>query len=67
MTWMAVTDTIGIPWVVQVALGLVLGTAAGTLTVGISRTLRHPEFPSTTRWVSLGLFLVGFHFDLLAS
>jgi hypothetical protein len=65
--WLTVTDMIGVHWLLQVALGLMLGGAAGLLAVRVSRTLRHPEFPSTTRWVSLGLFLIGFHFDLLAS
>jgi hypothetical protein len=65
--WVIITDAIGIHWLLQTVLGVMLGSAAGLLMVGISRTLRHPEFPSVTRWLSLGLFFVGFHFDLLAS
>lgn len=63
----AVTDHIGMHWLLQMLLGMTFGGAAGLLTAGIGRALRNPELPSMTRWVSLALFLVGFHFDLLAS
>lgn len=64
---LAVTDPIGIHWLLQSLLTLAIGTAAGVLVNAISRTLLNPEFPSVARWVSLGLFVLGFHFDLLAS
>ncbi|MEQ4726059.1 hypothetical protein [Nonomuraea sp. B19D2] len=62
-----ITNEIGTHQLLQAALGGAFGGAAALLVVSIGRTLRHPEFPSATRWVSLGLFFVGFHFDLLAS
>ncbi|MER7501711.1 hypothetical protein AB0L05_34120 [Nonomuraea pusilla] len=62
-----VTEPMGVVWPVAMLLGAALGGAAGLLTLRVGRTLQDPELPLTVRWVSLGLFLVGFHFDLLAS
>jgi len=63
----AVTEIIGGPGLLQAALVMVFGTAAGSLVMQVSRAVQHPEFPSATRWLSLALFVIGFHFDLLAS
>ncbi|WP_431927928.1 hypothetical protein [Nonomuraea jabiensis] len=46
---------------------LAIGSATGGLTAVIGYALQHPRFASAARWASLGLFLIGFHFDLLAS
>ncbi|MEU8326380.1 hypothetical protein AB0C33_49125 [Nonomuraea sp. NPDC048881] len=56
-----------VPWYLGLLLGSMLGGAAGLLAVRAGRTLQDPELPMTLKWVSLGLFFVGFHFDLLAS
>ncbi|WP_327582459.1 hypothetical protein OHA25_41940 [Nonomuraea sp. NBC_00507] len=48
-------------------LATAAGGAAGAATVMIGFALQHPEFSPVARWISLGLFLLGFHFDLLAS
>ncbi|SNT45686.1 hypothetical protein SAMN05216276_104538 [Streptosporangium subroseum] len=42
------------------------GTAAFLVFI-IGFALQHPNFASVARWVSVGLLLIGFHFDLLAS
>ncbi|NUW39894.1 hypothetical protein [Nonomuraea rhodomycinica] len=62
-----VTEPIGVPWPVEFVLGSTLGGAAGMLSFRLGCTLQRPDFPVAMRWVSLGLFVVGFHFDLLAS
>jgi hypothetical protein len=62
-----VTEVIGVPGLLQAALVMVFGAAAGSLVMQISRAVQRPEFPSATRWMSLALFVIGFHFDLLAS
>ncbi|MFB9622068.1 hypothetical protein [Nonomuraea helvata] len=62
-----VAEPIGVPWPLELLLGGMLGGAAGLLAVRVGRTLQDPELPMTLKWVSLGLFFVGFHFDLLAS
>ncbi|MCK2215486.1 hypothetical protein MF672_017065 [Actinomadura sp. ATCC 31491] len=64
---LAITEVAGTGWWLRAAVGLVLGTAAGSLVMQVGQAVRRPEFPSATRWMSLALFVVGFHFDLLAS
>ncbi|MEV4017851.1 hypothetical protein AB0J35_45905 [Nonomuraea angiospora] len=49
-------------WIVRA-----VGSVSGGLTSVIGYALQHPKFAPAARWVSLGLFLIGFHFDLLAS
>ncbi|MEV4356530.1 hypothetical protein [Nonomuraea sp. NPDC049625] len=53
----------------QLRYGLVLavGNVSGGLAGVIGYALQHPKFAPAARWMSLGLFLIGFHFDLLAS
>ncbi|GAA3196017.1 hypothetical protein GCM10010486_76960 [Nonomuraea roseoviolacea subsp. carminata] len=62
-----VAEPIGVPWPVEFVLGTTLGGAAGLLAFRLGSALQDPELPMATRWVSLGLFVLGFHFDLLAS
>jgi hypothetical protein len=64
---LAVTEPIGIHWLLQAIVTLTISGSAAVLVNAISRALLNPEFSSVARWVSLGLFFVGFHFDLLAS
>lgn len=44
---------------ISVCIALVLGA--------VTDAMKHPRLATTTRWASLLLFIVGFHFDLRAS
>ncbi|WP_214317565.1 hypothetical protein [Nonomuraea sediminis] len=63
----AATASMGTDSQLRSWLVIVVGGAAGGFTTMIGFALQHRRFASMARWVSLGLLLIGFHFDLLAS
>lgn len=63
----AITDHIGMPWLTQALLVIVLGIGAAILLAAAGEAMTDARLAMVTRWASLALFVIGFHFDLLAS
>ncbi|MFI7454465.1 hypothetical protein ACIBQX_43790 [Nonomuraea sp. NPDC049714] len=64
---LAITDHIGMPWLPQMLLVIALGIGASILLAALGAAMADTRLAMVTRWTSLALFVIGFHFDLLAS
>ncbi|MEU6778566.1 hypothetical protein ABZ912_05135 [Nonomuraea angiospora] len=64
---LAITDHIGMPWLPQILLVMALAIGVSILLTASGEAMADARLTMVTRWTSLALFVIGFHFDLLAS